>query len=368
MRRLWISSSWQSGLATPELITRVAGLVGSTPGQARTGLGAAVPAVLAGILGADSRPGAAAALDLALSRAGEIGGLLERDPALAAGAGSEVLAPVLGGGAVGPFETALGGFAGLPKAAAGTLIGLAGAMVLGALDKTAADGPLDAAGALVRIRADKDAIAAAIPPGLARAIGATGLLAGLGAPKAKPGTEEARNPSVRPPIDLLQPAPPPPPPSGRATPVKWAAVLILIAAVVWFGLHLFGPAPETAEVAPAGTVAATADPLMAGSVDVGAKMQAALDQILAAFAEITDANSARIALPKLAAANASLAALQDPVNSLREDGHIALKSIIEARLPSIDQGADRLLTDPNLAPEVKPIISDILAELTAFSA
>ncbi len=359
-----------SGLATPELIARVAGLVGSTPGQVRTGLGAAVPAVLAGILGADARPEAAPALDLALSRAGEIGGLLDRDLALAAAAGSEVLAPILGGGVVGPLETALGGFIGLPKAAAGTLVGLAGAMVLGALDDTAEDAPLDAAGALDRISADKEAIAAALPSDLVRALGGTGLLAELGAPRPERRTEPSAASSSAPartPIDLLQPASPPPP-SNRAAPLKWAAVLILIAAVVWFGLHLFGPAPETAEVAPARTVAATADPLMAGQIDVGAKMQAALDQILAAFAEITDANSARIALPKLAAANASLAALQDPVDSLREEGHIALKSIIEARLPSIDQGADRLLTDPNLAPEVKPIINDILAELTAFSA
>ena len=234
-----------SGLATPELITRVAGLVGSTPEQARTGLDAAVPAVLAGILGADGKSDAMAALDTALSRAGELDGFLGQDPALAATTASEMLAPVLGGGAVGPLETALGGYARLPTAGAGTLVGLAGALALGAIDKAAGGEKLDAAGAVGLVRGQRDAITAALPPVFARALGGTGLLAGLGAHRVaaprpsneRPGRRRRRRPLAE--IARLQ----------------WVAGPILLAAVVWFGLKLVGPSAEI-PVAPVTAVGA----------------------------------------------------------------------------------------------------------------
>ena len=73
-------------------------------------------------------------------------------------------------------------------------------------------------------------------------------------------------------------------------------------------------------------------------------------------------------MPKLVVARDRLNALEDAVDSLHEDGRNALKGIIEGRLPTIRQGADRLLSDPNVAAQVKPTIDDILAQLTAFSA
>ncbi len=73
-------------------------------------------------------------------------------------------------------------------------------------------------------------------------------------------------------------------------------------------------------------------------------------------------------MPKLVVARDRLNAIEDAVDSLHEDGRAALKGIIEGRLPTIQQGADRLLTDPNVAAQVKPVIDDILAQLTAFSA
>ena len=65
------------------------------------GLGAAIPGVLAGLLGASKRPGIADALGSALSDAGGLGDLLGSNPAAAATKGSDLLSSLLGGDAAG---------------------------------------------------------------------------------------------------------------------------------------------------------------------------------------------------------------------------------------------------------------------------
>ena len=344
--------------ATPQLLSQVVGLAGAHPDQVQKGLGAAVSAIMAGILGACRKPEAATAFGTALSRAGGLNDLLAKDPAVAASTGWEALAPLLGAGAARPLSAALAGHAGLPKAAAGKLLGLAAAMVLGTLGNEAADKGLDATGTLGLMQGQKDAITGALPIDLARALGTLDLLDGVSAPQP-----------ARPAIDLMQPSLPPRP-SRRGERVKWVAGLILLAAVVWFGLRLFAPAPvvETAPATTAATLPRSADPLVVSGIDVGADVEAALDSIITTFGEITDADSAKIAMPKLVVARDRLNAIEDAVDSLHEDGRAALKGIIEGRLPTIQQDADRLLTDPNVAAQVKPVIDDILAQLTAFSA
>ncbi len=181
--------------ATPQLLSQVVGLAGAHPDQVQKGLGAAVSAIMAGILGACRKPEAATAFGTALSRAGGLNDLLAKDPALAASTGWEALAPLLGAGAARPLSAALAGHAGLPKAAAGKLLGLAAAMVLGTLGNEAADKGLDAAGTLGLMQGQKDAITGALPIDLARALGTLDLLDGVSAPQP-----------ARPAIDLMQPS------------------------------------------------------------------------------------------------------------------------------------------------------------------
>ena len=124
-----------SQFVTPGALSQIATLLGISQADVQKGLGAAVPGVLASLLGAAQRPGAADALGAALTRATGEGGLatmLGRDPAAAAAAGSGVLGSLLGGGE-GKLAEALGSYTGLSRSAGGALLGLAGSMALGAL-------------------------------------------------------------------------------------------------------------------------------------------------------------------------------------------------------------------------------------------
>ena len=139
-----------SQAATPGVLNQIATLLGVSQADLQKGLGAAVPGVLASLLGMAQRPGAADALGAALTRATGEGGLattLGRDPAAAAAAGSGVLGSLLGDGA-GKLTEALGSYTGLPRSAGGALLGLAGSMALGALGGEAKAKDLDAKGVL----------------------------------------------------------------------------------------------------------------------------------------------------------------------------------------------------------------------------
>ena len=172
-----------SQFATPAVLEQIASLLGVSQGAAQKGLGAAIPGVLAGLLGASKRPGITDALGSALSDAGGLGDLLGSNPAAAATKGSDLLSSLLGGDAAGALTGALGSYAGLPKAGAGSLLGLAGSMALGALGKEAASKGLDAGGVLGLLDRSKDEITGALPADFAQALGAAGLFAGL-PPKA----------------------------------------------------------------------------------------------------------------------------------------------------------------------------------------
>jgi hypothetical protein len=241
-----------SQLASPGVINQIATLLGVSQGDLQKGLGAAVPGVLASLLGMAQRPGASDALGAALARATGEGGLsamLGRDPAAAAAAGSGVMGSLLDGGA-GKLAEALGSYTGLSKSAGGTLLGLAGSMALSALGGEAKAKGLDARGVLGLLDSNKDQIAAALPSGLASALAGSGLLGNLGQPPAA-ATATPRPTPTPPKAEPPRPAPPPSTPAPRRG-MSWLWWLIGALIVLWLLWQFLAPAPEpvTEETAP----------------------------------------------------------------------------------------------------------------------
>ncbi len=402
-----------SQFATPAVLEQVGKALGLSPGVMQKGLGAAIPGVLASLLGASSRPGTADALGAALGQAGGLGDLLGSDPAAAATKGTGFLSSLLGGDGAGKLADALGGYAGLPKAGAGSLLGLAGSMALGALGKQASEKGLDAQGVLGFLSGHKDEIAGALPADFAKALSGTGLIAGL-APAAAAVAPAAAAPKPAPAAAKpVRTPPPPPPPARKSGWTKWLLWLIALAVIVWILMRFMGPAeepvveapppaepaptaaapepapapadtaaapeapapapaePAAAPEAPADTAAAPAapaDPLVVGGVDVGAGVSGALDRISSAFSGITDTASAEAALPQLTEARDTLNGLETTVSALPAEGKSALQQMVSAALPTIESSANTLLADSAVAGVVKPVVDDIIAKLKAFSA
>jgi hypothetical protein len=349
-----------AGHATPERVSRIANLIGGSPEQARRGLDAAIPAVLAGILGAGGDPGAAQALGNALARSGRLGDLAQGDPGAGAAAGADMVGSVIGGSGIAALSQALARHVGLTPAGGGSLAGTAGALALATLGREATAKGLDTTAVLGLLGEQKAAIAKALPRDLAGDLGGTGLLDGL-------GNLSHANPVkvISKPLRAVNPVPAVPV-GAPATTGWWRWVLfvavICVAAFVAV-VYLVPGAP----VEPPATPAAASNPMLVAGTDIGEPIAAALATIKASLDAITDEASADSELPSLMAARDQLDSVEDNVDSLSEAGHAELRQMLAAALPGIEDSANRVLDIDGASAAVKPVVDDILAQLTAFS-
>ena len=262
-----------SQFATPTVLGQVAGALGISDSAAGKALGAAVPGVLAALLGVASKPQGAANLAASAkwldTGADAMLGRLGQDPGAVAGLGQNLLSSVLGVGTAGTLAEKLESYAGLPAGAADKLLGLAGAGAVGAIGQEARDRGLDAAGIARMLEEQQPAIAAAVPADFAAALKGTGL-AGLIASVARPAAAQpapapAPKPAAAPPRPAPQPAAAAPRPAPAAPPApkrsgwtRWILILIALLILWWLLSRMFGGEPEPVVEAPAPAPEATA--------------------------------------------------------------------------------------------------------------
>ncbi len=184
-------------LVTPDLLAQASTALGEPQANVSRGFGAALPAVLAGVLAKSNDTGAmrqimdllgSSTLDGNLLRnltgmLGEQGGA--RSPLLELG--QRFLATIFGS-RQGAIADAIAGQAGIKPQGASTLLGLAGPLVMSVLGETVTRDGLNAAGLARLLTSQQDAIVREAPAGLAGLLG----LGGLGAtPRAPSGDYEA---------------------------------------------------------------------------------------------------------------------------------------------------------------------------------
>jgi outer membrane protein OmpA-like peptidoglycan-associated protein len=166
---------------SPDLITKLSGLLGESPGSVGKGVSAAAPALLAAALQQSSTTtGANGLLDMIGQVTGG-GDILERLPALlsddTARAGLLSQGKGLADGLLGANSAAatnsLASFAGLKGGSASSIIALAAPLVMGAIGK--ALGPSrTAAGVQALLSEQRSSILGALPPGLGSLFGVGG--------------------------------------------------------------------------------------------------------------------------------------------------------------------------------------------------
>lgn len=176
-----MSTSLLDGLksmVTPEFLSGAARNLGESEGTVATGLGAAFPAILAGLVAKASDPQAMRPLfDLISSPAND--GSVIRDPRLAltatpqsplGAAGSKLLSGLFGGqtSAIGDW---ISRFAGFRSGSGSSLLSMAAPLVLGLLGNRVRTGGLNPAGLSNQLIAEKDTIMRALPAGLGSILG-----------------------------------------------------------------------------------------------------------------------------------------------------------------------------------------------------
>jgi hypothetical protein len=172
-------------LGSDDVLSRIASLVGLSPEQARTGIGGAVPAILAGLVGVAQRPEgrdqlAATLRDQDPGPLDNLSGMLSGDRGTSlVNSGSNTLNSLFGQSKVNGLVGALSRYAGLNESSTASLLGAVAPAVMGVLGREQRAQGLDSQG-LARMLADqKDDIAHALPAGLASSLGSSGWLEGI---------------------------------------------------------------------------------------------------------------------------------------------------------------------------------------------
>ena len=169
----------------PQKIAGLARTAGVDDAAAHKLVTAAVPAVLAALSAAAAAPGGAQKVSDAVSNA-DPDLLPKLGTALAGGnpqvltEGANLLSGVLGGGGLAGLAGALSQHSGAPQGAAQSVIGAVAQVAIGAIGQQDPSNWSDASSIVAMFNGQKNAISAALPADVSRALGASGLLAGLG--------------------------------------------------------------------------------------------------------------------------------------------------------------------------------------------
>ena len=177
---------------TPNVMTRLADLMGESPSAVTSGLGAATPALLAGALQRGATPAGARSLLDQVNQAtaggnplDELGSVATDETARAAylSHGQGLASSLLGGEAT-SVTSAIASHAGVGLGTASKLLGLAAPLVLGAIGRLAGPSPTPG-GLQTLLSGQRASVLGALPPGL-------GSLFGLGASAGAMGSAASR--------------------------------------------------------------------------------------------------------------------------------------------------------------------------------
>jgi hypothetical protein len=170
-----------TGALTPDNIGAVANAMGMDNDLVAKGLGAAMPAILAAVLGSASSPEGQAKLDSALNEADpgildNLGGLLgDGGSAAMIASGSKMLSSFMGDSSLGQLAGALGSSLGAPKESSGSLLGLAAPMVMGMLAGKKQSEGMDIGGLVSSLMGQKELIGSAIPDDITKELSGSGI-------------------------------------------------------------------------------------------------------------------------------------------------------------------------------------------------
>jgi len=355
---------------TPDMIGRIASALGLDRNIAQTAIGAAVPGLLAGLCGVAAQPGGAQKLvDAARQQTGTLGSFAS----MIGGAGqssliekgSQMLSSLLGSRDQTALAGAIGKYAGLGQGAGGSLLGMLAPVVMGTIGQQQGARSLDAGGIAGLLASQKDSIAAALPSGFANLLGGTGLLDSLGdvartATAAASNTARATTSAARAIGDTGQRA------AGTAAAVSrnWLYWLIPLVAILALLIYLFAKPAE--QVAQQGATAVQS--LTVGGLDIGKQVTDSITNLRTTLGGITDAASARAALPKLQDVTAQIDKVGGVVGQLSAEQRKLLAGLVNPLMPTLNQLFDKVLAIPGVAEVLKPTIDALRAKLAMLAA
>jgi hypothetical protein len=369
---------------TPDMIAKIASVLGLDRNVAQKAITGAIPALLASLADVASTPNGARQLTNTLTQQS---GTVENLKNLIGGSGqnllqesgSNMLSGLFGGGTLDTMAQTIGKFAGIGEGTSKSMLGMLGPVVLGALGQQQRSAGLDASGLASLLASQKDQITAAMPSGLAGQLSAAGLIDGAtetlrsGAAAASAAGGRIAEASERTAYRAGQAASA----ATRSTAASqwpyWLAAAVVLGGLAWFA---FGRSGEdtVAQVSPSstartatGTVGKAPSDLTVGGMNLANQINASVGSIGSVLPSITDAASAEAALPKLKEATAQLNEVSSRAAQLSPEGKSTLVKLIVAATPAINQMCDKVLATPGAGAVAKPAIDELRGKLDALA-
>lgn len=369
---------------TPDMIAKIASVLGLDRNVAQKAIAGAIPALLASLADVASTPNGARQLTNTLSQQS---GTLENLKNLIGGSGqnllqesgSNMLSGLFGGGTLDTMAQTIGKFAGIGEGTSKSMLGMLAPVVLGALGQQQRSTGLDASGLASLLASQKDQITAAMPSGLAGQLSAAGLIDGAtetmrsSAAAASAAGSRIAEASERTAYRAGQAASA----ATRSTAASqwpyWLVAAVVLGGLAWFALGPSRedtvaqvPSPSTTRTA-TGTVGAAPTDLTVGGMNLANQVSTSVGSIRTLLPGITDAASAEAALPKLKEATAQLNEVNSRAAQLSPEGKSVLVKLIVAATPAINQMCDKVLATPGAGDIAKPAIDELRGKLDALA-
>jgi hypothetical protein len=421
---------------SPQLIGQIASALGLDRAATEKAISAAVPALLSALVGLVSKPDGATRLATTLQqqdpdqveRAASTVGSGDQQAVIDQGTNS--LASLFGNDALGSLTSALGRFAGTGEGQAKSLLGLVAPLVLGVLGRQQKTSGLDATGLADLLTSQKDAIAGALPSGLANLLSGTGLLQGISDRLRDTGATAARATGASA-ASLQNAARSVPPAAQRASAsggssMRWAwvaAAIVVVAALAYYYVggkrsqemaeratgsatqpteqatgaaskaaqqttetakettqQTTGAAKEatqqatgaasqaTQQATEAASQAATSVAnLTVGNVNLSDRITTFFDDAKKTLEGVTDAKSAEAARPKLQELAANLDQISELAGQLPADGKQAFTGMVNKVVPTLRPLIDKVLAMPGVGEVLQATLEPIKTKLQAMA-
>lgn len=347
---------------------------GLSADETRTTTRAAIPALLASLLSAISKPAGSKALGSVLKDPSLLGNLSSMltgsGTRSAAGTGIRALTSLLGEGKLSSLANAIGGFSGIGANQSRSLIGMLFPLVMGVLgrEQRGGGGTPSVDGIARLLSSQKHEIANAMPAGLASSLRSTGILDALeDEPTRRTAGTASTASTPRYETTTQRPA-------QRNRSWFWpvAAGVAALALVVW-GLTRLGDDDEDTRIAAdrdADTTDLAAAPpnvdLSVGGVDLRQELTSVVDRATQSLRGVTDATSAEAALPTLSELNDDLDNMTPMVDRLPEPARNAFADFARTSHGRLSGEIDRIESIPGVPENVKQVVREIGSKVEGF--
>lgn len=362
---------------TPDLVAKIARMLGIDADVAQKMVGAAVPAIFASFAGLAARPAGAQQLadaveqqrpDMLSQISNAIGGSSQK---AIADSGSGLLSTLLGGSRLNGLVSAVSSFSGVNQSAGKSALGLLAPVVLGTLGQQQPSGGFDASGVANLLASQKDQIAAAMPSSLANTLGARGMLDALDG-SLRRGTESATAAAGRMAGTMSDTAMGASQAAAAAArkplAASWPYWLLALAVLAGLGWYFLGDREQQLAEQTRGLMNKASEDVATriatpNAATLSADLTSSVDSVRTTLQGISDPASAQAALPKLQQATEQLNRINDLAARLPPNSRKDLASLVGASMPALNSLCDRALSNPQIAGLAKPTIEALRAKL-----